>query len=424
MRKISQRRFAAIVLIVLMTMIVVSNYEMLKVEITGLALITDLEVSINSWLAGKIILAYDILLEIGEVQHIYAEFINIGTENYTAKIEEHIYFYNVSKMDLQISYYDIEVPLQPGGRRGFRTAFKPPAVGLYYIKVRVPYELKVAQEWGSFYVYTTVYPTTTVSYPGVPAPGPAVTTTLGIAKVIMEVPDNVTIVEGGSRTFGVEIKNVGERALNNLRFYISAPNVLNVNINPKVVAKLGLNKSTSFLITVDVVENTSIGVYPIELELTTNELKESRIVDIVVVPSNISLIKYFQDLILNYEYLIDRIESEIYTASLDGYDVSLANESLNNAKTSLESAKRYLQTQDFDNTEKQLENTIKYLEDAVFHLASSMLYVYRPPAYYPLLLLLVEGLIAIGIFFIFFWNRRRKRRPEALKEAAAGLESV
>lgn len=423
MRKISHREFAAIVLLWLFTIIGVSNHELLKVKITGLALIIGNKVStigiyVPSKIDGRILLAYEPWINLGDKQRIYTEFINIGTETYSAKIEEYIYFLNKTKLSLLVSYYDSSVVLYPARRRGFSTSFRPPVAGLYYIKIKVPYDYRTAQMWGGFFVYAPgIVPTTFPPAPAPPAP-PTPPTTLGPARALVECVDNVTIIQGEYQTIDVTIKNIGERVLNDLKFYISVPNVLNVTISPKIVKSLGLNRSTLFLLTIGVPTNVSVGTYPVELEFITDELKEEKSIDVVVIPSNVSQIEYIQGLILNYEYLIDRIESEIYVAWLDGYDVTLANESLNNAKAHLELAKEHFEAQEFDNAKRELKNVIKYLEDAVFYLASAILYVYKPPAFYPLLIILVEVLIAIGIFVLFYLNKRRKRKPKALRATA------
>jgi len=415
---ISKNRFVAVVLAVIFSIIILSNYEMLKIRITSWGTQPSLNVSISTVTDGKILLVFEPMLEYGENQNIFVEFINTGTESYTAKIEEHIYYINETKMDLLVSYYDSLVDLYAGERRGFSTIFRPPYPGGYYIKVKVPYDYKVAQTWGTFLVWTYVPVTTTVTAAPTPAPPAPPPVLPGPADVLMECPNNVTLIQGSSQIFGLTITNVGERTLNNLKFYTSAPYVLDVDITPKTRAKLDLNASSLFLITVSVPTDAAEGTYPLEIGLTTDELRAYKTVDVMVVSSNISKIEYLEVLFSNYKYLIDKVESEIYAAALEGYDVGYANESIKMAKLSLESARTYFEAQDFDNTMRELRNVVKYLEDALLQLASAMMYVYKPPVYYPFLLIVVEILLAIGIFIIFYLNRRRERRPKALEAAA------
>ena len=67
----------------------------LPIKITGLA-INQISLSIKSSIEGEITaFVYEtfIDLEEAEMQEIFVEFTNIGTENYTAKIEKYVYFY-------------------------------------------------------------------------------------------------------------------------------------------------------------------------------------------------------------------------------------------------------------------------------------------------------------------------------------------
>ncbi len=422
---LNAEKFVIISLIAFFVIIVVSNYESIK--ITSLGILSSIHLSVEPTTNAVTTISLEPLIELGQNQYIFVEFANLGSTKLTAKIEVHVYKLESGILNLTASYYDSTVVLLPGStttnynKRAMNITFRPPSTGLYYVKVRVPYEVdypyatKVSQVWDSFLVYTTLPVTTTIA-PQAPGAVPSALP-VGVANARIECPDNITIIQGEYKTFDFSIKNMGDRILNNLKLYISSPTALNVTMSPKIIKSLRLNSSTLFLITVGVPYDTDEGVYTLDIDFISDELKKSKTVDVYVVSSNISQIEYLRNLILNYEYLISRVESEMYKVMLEGYDVTLANVSLNKAKSSLEIAKTYFEERDFISTKRELRNTMVYLEEAVLQIASATLYVYTPPAYYPFFLIMVEVLIAIGIFVIFYLNRRRKRRPKRLREA-------
>lgn len=431
MRKVSlslsAERFVTIFLIILFTSVLVSNYEFIKFKITSWASFAGLGVFVEP-ITELVITQVDLepVLDLGQNQYIFVEIANTGTTTVTAKIEVHISRVDGGRLNLTASYYDSTVILVPGtlttsyNKRQFNITFRPPTAGLYYVRIRVPYGVqdpyvsKVTQTWESFLVFTTGPVTPTTIIVGAPR---AVGAVLGPASALVEAPNNITIIQGEYGTFDLTVKNVGDKTLNNLKLYISSPTALNLTTSPKIIKSLGLNSSTLFLITIGAPMETELGVYPIEIDFKTDELKESKSVDVYVISSNASIIAYIEGLIANYEYLISRIYSQIYNASLEGYDVTLANESLNNARSSLQIAKKYFELQEFDYAKRELRTTLTYLEDAVFQLANAMLYVYRPPAFYPYLVIIIEVFIVIIIFVIFYLERRRKKKPKSLRAA-------
>jgi hypothetical protein len=414
LQRSSQQRIALVFSIVALLAVIAMNYDMIKARITGMALYSNVGVAVEPVTKGiitKVILG-STLLELGERQSVFVEFLNYGSTTLDMKIEHHYYVYNEGKLDLVASYYDSQYLLPPGSKRRYNSTFLAPETGLYYVRIRIPYNNKVAQTWESFYVYSQAI----VVVVGGPAIGPPAPPAAGPASTSLEAPDEVRIVQGDYGMFQIRIKNTGESVLNNLRFFISNPDDLNISVVPKTISGLGLNSSTTFLITVGVPSETPIGTYPIEIEFTTDELKKSKIIDIIALGSSASLMEYLQNLILNYEYLISVVESDIYSATLDGYDVSLANESLNHAKLHMQAAKSNFSVMEFDDTKRELNNVIRYLEDAVFQLASATLFEYRPPAHFPLLLVLLEAFLALLVFILFFLYRRRKEKPKALRK--------
>ncbi|MEM5766172.1 MAG: hypothetical protein QW423_00845 [Candidatus Aenigmatarchaeota archaeon] len=119
--------------------------------------------------------------------------------------------------------------------------------------------------------------------------------------------------------------------------------------------------------------------------------------------------------ILNYEFLISEIQREINSAFSHGYDVDLANKSLYMARAGLENIKDYLKLKRTQDAKKELEKVEKYIEDSALQLASSVLYVYKPPAIFWWLILLIIILIASLILVYLYFRRRGEKRPKLLE---------
>ncbi|MHA1744210.1 MAG: hypothetical protein ACTSV6_08170, partial [Candidatus Heimdallarchaeota archaeon] len=151
-------------------------------------------------------------------------------------------------------------------------------------------------------------------------------------------------------------------------------------------------------------------------KVVSNEIEEVGEITLEVVSPIVVEEEDIQQKILNYEFLISQIEQEIISASNKGFDVTLANQSLNNAKSSLELAKSYLEAKKIEDAKKELANVERSLEDAALQLASATMYVYRPPAVAPFLMLSVILGIAIVFLIFYYYKKKKKKRPKLLRE--------
>lgn len=406
------KKFVALISTVIILLILALNYNFL---ITGLSNLAGINVAIQEKISGKLLLALQPFLELGKTQNIYAEFINTGTNPVTAKIEEKIYIYANGTLKPIAYYYDISVPLNPGMRRSYNTVFVPPSVGLYYIRARTSYDNKIIETWGVFSVYYPPAPVPPILPPIAPPAAPPAPVGIGVPQLSLEYPEKVKVSQGGSTLINITVRNVGDVTLHNLKLYISTTSLINFEINPKQIASLALNKSAIFLISIDVPLTTPEGLYSFDFELMSDEIKEGRKIILEVVAAPVSEEEEIRQTILNYEFLISEIEQEIISASLEGFDVTLANQSLNSAKLSLDIARDYVKLKKFEEAKRELEKVKESLEDAVFQLASITLYVYKPPAFIPWLILLLIILIIVGILAYYYYKKRRKRRPKILR---------
>jgi hypothetical protein len=382
----------------------------------GFGVLSMLNVSIKEKISGKLLLAYQPSIEIGNQQNIYTEFINTGTNPVTEKIEVRVYGYVNGTLKPLAYYYDISVPLAVGMRRGFKSVFVPPSTGLYYIQAKASYDTRVVEVWGAFSVY---YPPAQVIpiYVPVPAPAPPVVVppVVGAPELALEYPDAVKFYAGEKKLINISVKNVGTAAAHNLKLYISTSSLIDIEVHPKQFPVLDLNKTLIFVVSIGIPSEMQEGIYPLDFEVMNDEgIKKAGKISIQVMLVPPPEEEEIYQKILNYEFLISEIQREINSAFLQGYDVSLANKSLSLARISIEKAKDYLKLKKMKEARKELENVEKNIKDAALQLASALLYIYRPPAILWWLIILIISAIAIGIL-IYFYMKRKRRRPKLLQ---------
>ena len=144
------RRFFIVLIIAILLF-----FSYFLVNLTGFAINNDtIEVSIGEKLNGKLTaLSYPSGLWLGQIVDIAAEFQNTGSVNLTTNIEIRVYRYHDNKLNLSATYYDFSKKIVPGSQRIYRVIYFPYADGPYYIQARAPYDGKISELWGAFYVY-------------------------------------------------------------------------------------------------------------------------------------------------------------------------------------------------------------------------------------------------------------------------------
>ncbi len=404
--------------LLVISLLIVFIFSRFALNITGLAVGAD--VSVKEGLLGRVTLAYKSYLNISELQNITAEFTNIGSLPITtAKIEETIYFYNVTKLDPIAYYYDSSVSLAPGAKRFFKTVFMPPLYGTYYIKARVPYDTKVAEIWGAFSVTYTVSPPPPIIIV-TPYTGPApewkyVVVEAGIPRITTDYQKNYNLYPGQSLLININVKNTGEIALYNLRLTTSTTNLVSTEINPKLLPDLKVNASTVFLISLTIPQDISPGTYPLNFELLSDKIAEYGIINLNITSYGISIKDDVYQKILNYDYLINELDRMITEAKSEGLNTTIAERSFEKAKEGLNRAKEYYDSEDYEGAKEKLDEIKKYFEDVVFQLAHARLKLQVAPAFSPFII--VVALILLAVFFLFVLRRRkREKRPKLLRE--------
>ena len=401
-----------LVSILLVIAIFLISYEFIRTTITGYVPYEGINLSIGSKIEGKVTVTLETgWVVFGDSQTIYAEFTNIGSESVSETITLNI---KNSSLFTIYSWIDDSKILLPGEKRVFEMIFTPHETSLYYVQARVPYDGRIAEGWNAFMVYVPEAPEYPPYAPYPPSTPPALPITpieIGREDMELEYPEIVTLNPGESTLLYIIVKNTGEVSLKDMKVSFSAPRELLLDIIPKYVFKLPVDRTTIFLVSVKAPYIP--GIYSINFDISTRETKKSGTIaiDVRAIPVRDEVYQT----ILNYEFMIDKIQTEIDKAFLDGFNVTDVMESLDKAKISLNVARQHYNLMEYEKTKEELEMTKKHIEDTIFEL--SMLLtpeVIRPMAYFPLLILLF--IIILTIFLVVYTSRKKKRRPRLLEE--------
>ena len=375
----------------------------------------SISVGIKSVIRGEIVnFTYDPALTIGENQLTTVIFKNRGSVKYDVRIGEKIYKYVDTRLVEWAEYYDATVPLLPGLDRNFTIGFKPNETGVYYIQVKVRYSTRTLEVWGVFTVSeVTIYqPDTIIIIPGSPKRIPDKGVEFGFH---INYPRMINIAQNESTIIEVRATNTGNVYLHEIRLYVSADSLIDINVSPKEIIRLGNNESALFLIRVDVPETLPAGEYTLDIEAISSEISDGGSIKLNV--SAVDFIKK-EDIyqkILNYELLIIEIERDILSASSQGIDVELANRSINSARNHLDNARSYYNLEQYNNALDELDKTEKDIMDALFQLTNASIIIYFGPAM-PLFIFILMLIIIIAIIIIIYlhYKKKKSKRPRLL----------
>lgn len=384
--------------------------SILQSEITGF---NTVSVGVKGKMKGEIVsFIYEPVVNISDVQRIFVEFLNTGTENYTVLIEEYIYFYDENKLEQEAYYYDSTVMLHPGYRRQFQTAFVPSENGYYYIKVRVTYGSKKTEVWGSFYAQYWNY------FPYIPAEYQPIIYYIEVEPLMtLDYPNSIELYPGRSTLTNIRVKNTGNATLHEVKLHVSSTNLLEIDVNPKESYYLEPNQTLTFLLDVYASNDIQIERYPIDFEVVTREVMESGTIWANISAYNETLKEEVRKTILNYEYLINELDREILETYVKGINVTTARETLELAKEKLNAAKIYYDSEEYDNAKSVLADVKELIKEAAFQLAQASFVVITAPAFSPFWILLIIILIALLLLFILRRRRKKEEKPKLLRTA-------
>jgi hypothetical protein len=359
--------------------------------------------------------SYPNSLTIGSPANFFIEFKNIGSSNFTSQIKIII---KDSSLQVMKIIEDENVSLVPGQSRFFTASFTPTKDGNYFVFVSVPYDGKIAEANASFTVSSKIVaPSAAPSItPISAAPSPP-----QIINMSVDYPLSLRLSPGQSSLISVFVKNTGNTELKNLLFTVFSKSI-SVESKPISIDSLKPNSSTIFLIMVNVSPEISLGNYTIDFSITSDKITKKGKIEIEIKKLRIEF--ELNQVISNYEYLINRLIQETYKAEKEGRDVGNIIEILNEAKEDLKIAKELFKNKDYENTKKILESLRLKIEKATLNLSESL----RPsvilvPIYIPRPEFVGSLSLGLGTTFVLYY-RKRKEEEEYRKAISRAVKII
>ncbi len=408
----------------------------LPIEKTGRATDTGLEVNVKDRTEAEITMFdYKSMITIYETENISVEMANIGSTAFTGQLIEYIYKLQNSTMNLTSTYTDSQAYLHPGSRKFHKVIFVPPDIGTYFIKATAQYGSRKIEVWGSFTVveeYPIPPPSNQTNQTQPPPPPPQEngpnsvnpqppiwsTHVILNPKIDIEYRNNITLYRNQSDLITVRAKNTGNFALDNVFFYVSSPEDLEVDFSPKILQIMQMNESLTYAISVRPKANAS-GNYTIEFEATNQYVKATGSVAVEVREFPPDIDNYIREKILNYEYMAAEIRVEIGAAAAEGKDITNPENYIDLASEQIAKAKDALGRQDYKESLFQLDLALASMQQALFTLGNLQLPPVIEKAQFPFYIIFFLVIIALLLFFIYFRRRQKKknRRPKMLERA-------
>ncbi|NOQ55837.1 MAG: hypothetical protein GQ477_03440 [Nanohaloarchaea archaeon] len=417
-------------------------------SITGNILLSEVNVSINSFDNGQI--SYfnypDRITQYSKV-NIGAEFLNTGSTSYTKEILLQIGVYG-DNMTVVANRTGLTVVMKPGDRSFDKLSYTPLYYGFYWMHLIVSYGNKTDEAWGTFYVdpyYIIVIPpnVTEDDGPGGPLDSEAISggsgdelgseggmsDSLDLASLLdsgiydtgrtlvtISNPDKIYVRPGESTAVYVIVNNTGTMTLRRMMLLPRSMSGIKVDAQPRNIQILKGTQSAIFMITVDVPADILNRTYPLDFKVLFDKGNRTGHVDVVVGPR---LDEDLMDTILNYRYIITRLKSESDTLYFDGKNTSLLENYISLADSDLVIAKDDYDVEDYDSVREYLKRTKLHLDDAVLELASlrseTMIIVFAPNIWL-LIVLAITMITAIGVVYAHRHNLKK-----VVKEAEDGI---
>jgi|GEM_PF-1172902 len=418
-----------------------SNTSFLVVNKT-IVLDRTINLSIDSFDLGRIGY-FDYNQEIRQYSriNITVEFINTGSTRYLKKTELDIYGVVNGTFTILYNRSGATRTLNPGERSVEKLRYTPMTPGYYWIRIFVHYaENKTANAWGIFHVtpyYESAYGP--VYVPGPPAPPrtieiettiqlpnpteevlPAQENDRGIKGMTVSYPYKANITPGESSTIYVIVKNEGTMPLRELMILSRINGDISIDVQPKIVQTLYGGRSAVLMITMDALPGTPEGVYSLDFTVHTDKMSENGHIDVTVGKTSID--DELARTILNYQYILSKLEEEMDSLNIEGTDTSKILPHIDEAKNRLKLAKEAYKIKDYEKTRDNLKRTRNSLINAVIELAlarneTSQLIVMALTIWLLIILLIIIIIAAIALYM----HKRDTERTKK-KEGEESLE--
>ena len=420
-------------------------FTQIPVSITGNTLLSEINVSINPFDSGRISL-FNYPYEITQYSSmmINTEFLNIGSTTYTKSVLLEIGQYDAN-MTMLANRTGFTTSIQPGERSTDILRYTP----LHWLHLTVSYSDKTIDMWGTFYVkpyYSITVPSIGTGDDSGDGTGDDVGTggtggsggtggTGGIEiidwgsigypsydssesdsgriLVTLHHPDKVYVMSGESSVVYVLVNNTGTMTLRRMMLLPRITGNIKIDAQSKNVQVLKGGQSAIFLIALDVPDDIDNRTYPLDFELFFDKGNRTGHVDVIV--GNLPVDESLLNTILNYRYILTRLNGEMDALFLDGINITIVKKHISDAESALIIAKDYYDDNDYKSTRIYLEKTKGYIIDAVIELArlrNDKTLIVLAPTFWIFILLIIMMIIAISVIYI----HKRKLKEESKKQ--------
>lgn len=377
--------------------------------------------------------------------NITVEFTNSGSTTYTKKTELDIYGMVGENFTVLYNRSGGTSSLNPGSRSLENLRYTPLEYGWFWIRIQVHYTNKTANAWGVFYVkpyYDLVYPPTnppsegggggsggsyeeiirTIQLKNPPKEKTLPEKIIDVGKKDMDLsyPDKIYITPGDSAVAYVIINNKGTMPLRDLRVFGQINGDIAIDVQPRRVSELYGNNSAVFMITLDTTPDIAEGPYSLDFTAHTDKMDDYGRIDVEVSKANLD--DSLERTILNYQYLIIKLEEEIDGLNTAKKNTDKAVPYINEAKNTLKLARDALDAKDYEKTRDSLKKTRNALINAVMEIAlargDKLLVVMAPTIWLLIILLIIMMITAVMLYM------HKRDKEKAKKEGPTDEEKI
>ncbi len=244
---------------------------------------------------------------------------------------------------------------------------------------------------------------------------------IGKADMSIDYPQYIEAYTGATSSAYMIVNNTGNITLSNVNLQFTADNFGTFGISPKIVSSLPRNRSSIFLVSFNVFNDTSVGNRTIFFTASSNQTRPIDGKIYVDVRSNTSDEADSLDRqIANYKFLIVKVQGELDDDERDGLNVTEARQYIDDANARLNAADGYTRSGDFAKAKGEIDKVLDDINNAIYKASIASVTIVST-AYSNVWILIVAillGLIPIAVVFLL--RKRGKRRPAMLERAEKG----
>ena len=291
--------------------------------------------------------------------------------------------------------------------------FSNQPTGMYYLNVKVTYDVTQSpiHKNVTFYVIEAVTTTTVPPPPRAPpAPPPAPAPPPPIAPrydiEIERYPREVLVERGSIKYASIKVRNTGNTNLTNVYLNVRGIKSSWYVVEPRVKEELGINESFIFLIKFIIPRDAERRTYNVIVTAFTKEARDEKVISLLVFTSREELIQYELE---KLKKELSDLENATQTADIEGKDVREVVGIITQVKKEIELAEQSLKEKLYDEAITHIFNGFNLIEKGKYLLGIAPFKKFKLPAI-PLWVFVVVVIGIIIFFLIGFridWLRRK-----------------